>query len=100
MHLPENSISTWAYLCHEFVGAFMGGHQEPGWPSDLQLLPQKEGESLLKYMQRFNRVHRNIPDIHPAALIAAFQSNVRNRMICSKMNGWLPKIVNELYTLA
>jgi hypothetical protein len=35
MHLPGNSISTWANLCHEFVGAFMGGHQEPGRPSNL-----------------------------------------------------------------
>ena len=23
MHLPENSISSWADLCHEFIGAFM-----------------------------------------------------------------------------
>ena len=35
MHLPENSISTWENVCHEFVGAFTGGHQEPGRPSDL-----------------------------------------------------------------
>ena len=35
MHLLENSISTWADLCHKFVGAFMGGHQESGRPSDL-----------------------------------------------------------------
>ena len=72
MHLPENSISTLANLCNEFVGAFTCGHQEPGRPSDLQLLPQKEGESLQKYMRRFSRVHRNIPDIHPAAVIVAF----------------------------
>ena len=38
MQLPENSISSWADLCHEFVGAFTGGCQEPGRPSDLQLL--------------------------------------------------------------
>jgi hypothetical protein len=50
-------------------------------------------------MQRFNRVHRNIPDIHPVAVIAAFQSNMRNRRIRSKMNIRLPKTVNELYTL-
>jgi hypothetical protein len=49
MHLPENSISSWAGLCHEFIGAFMGGHQELGQPSDLQLLQQKEGETLRKY---------------------------------------------------
>ena len=43
MHLPENSILSWADLCHEFIGAFTDGHQEPGRPSDLQLLQQKEG---------------------------------------------------------
>ena len=26
MHLPMDSISSWADLCHEFVGAFTGGH--------------------------------------------------------------------------
>ena len=25
MHLPDNSISSWADLCHQFVGAFTGG---------------------------------------------------------------------------
>ena len=32
MHLPENSISSWANLCHEFIGAFTGGHQEQDHP--------------------------------------------------------------------
>src|SRR5215216_575516 len=99
MHLPENSISSGADLCHEFIGAFTGGHQEPGRPSDLQLLQQKVGDTLRKYLQRFSKVHRNIPNIHPAAVIAAFQSNVRNRRIRAKMNVRLPKTVKELYTL-
>ena len=86
MHLSENSILTWADLCHEFVGAFMGGHQEPGWPSVLQPRSQKEGETLQKYMQRFNRVYRNIPDIPPSVVVVVFQSNMRNHRICSKMN--------------
>ena len=50
MHLPENSISSWADMCHEFFGAFIGGHQELGRPSDLQLLQQKEGETLRMYL--------------------------------------------------
>ena len=37
---------------------------------------------------------------HPsAAVIAAFQSNVRNRKIRAKMNMRLPRTVKELYTL-
>ena len=27
MHLPVDSIFSWVDLCHEFVGAFTGGHQ-------------------------------------------------------------------------
>jgi hypothetical protein len=77
--LAENSISSWANLCHQFVGAFTGGHQPPGQESDLHLIPQKEGENLRKYIQRFSRVQHNIPDIHPAAVISAFHQNVRNR---------------------
>ena len=65
----------------------------------MQLLQQKEGETLWKYLQRFSRVHKNIPNIHPAAVIAAFQSNVRNSNFRSKMNVRLPKTMKELYTL-
>ena len=99
MHLLENSILSWGDLCHEFIGAFTGGHQEPDKTSDLRLLQQKEGETLRKYLQRFNKVHRNIPNIHPATVIEAFQSNVCNRRIRSKMNVQFPKTVKELYTL-
>ena len=43
MHLPENSIASWADLCNEFVGAFTGGHQELGRPSDCKpFLRRKE----------------------------------------------------------
>ena len=54
MHLPVDSISSWADLCHEFVGAFTGGHQAHGQASDLHIIPQKEGENLRKYIQRFS----------------------------------------------
>ena len=30
MHLPDNSISPWADLCHQFVGAFTGSHKPHG----------------------------------------------------------------------
>jgi hypothetical protein len=45
-------------------------------------------------------MHRNIPDVHPAAVIAAFHTNVHNRKMREKMNIRLPRTVNELYTLA
>ena len=33
MHSPVDSISSWSDLCHEFVGAFTGGHQAHGQAS-------------------------------------------------------------------
>ena len=50
MNLPENSISSWSDLYNEFVGAFTGGHKAPGQPSDLQVIPQRDGETLRKYI--------------------------------------------------
>ena len=99
MHLPEDSISSWADLCNEFVVAFRGGYREPGQPSDLRALLKKEGESLRKYLQRFSRVHHNIPKIDTAEVIAAVHTNVGNWRMRAKMNVRLPKTINELYTL-
>src|SRR6187399_472771 len=100
MHLPENSISSWAHLCHQFVGAFTGGHKPHGQESDLHILAQKEGESLRKYIQRFSRVQHNIPDVHHAAVISAFHQNVRNRGIREEMAMCKIRDVSELYALA
>ena len=100
MHLPDNSISSWADLCHQFVGAFTGGHKPHGQESDLHLLAQKEGEPLRKYIQRFSIVQHNIPDVHPAAVISAFHQNVRNRRMREEMAMCKIRDVSELYALA
>ena len=100
MHLPDNSISSWPDLCHQFVGAFTGGHKPRGQESDLHLLAQKEGEPLRKYIQRFSRVQHNIPDVHPAAVISAFHQNVRNRRMREEMAMCKIRDVSELYALA
>ena len=100
MHLPDNSISSWADLCHQFVGAFTGGHKPHGQESDLHLLAQKEGEPLRKYIQRFSSVQHNIPDVHPAAVISAFHQNMRNRRMREEMAMCKIRDVSELYALA
>ena len=56
VHLLIDSISSWSDQCHEFVGAFTGGHVAPGQASDLHVIPQRDGECLRKYIQRFSRV--------------------------------------------
>src|SRR6187399_3314786 len=100
MHLPDNSISSWADLCHQFVGAFTGGHKPHVQESDLHLLAQKEGEPLRKNIQRFSRVQHNIPDVHPAAVISAFHQNVRNRSMREEMAMCKIRDASELYALA
>jgi hypothetical protein len=100
MHLPENSISSWSDLCHQFVGTFVGGHQAPGQESDLHIIPQREGETLRKFMQRFSRVRYNIPDIDPAAVVSAFHQNVRNRKMREELAMNKVRSIAELYALA
>ena len=87
-------------MCHQFVGAFTGGHKPHGQESDLHLLAQKEGEPLRKYIQRFSRVQHNILDVHPAAVINAFHQNVRNRRMREEMVMCKIRDVSELYALA
>jgi hypothetical protein len=81
MNLPEGSISSWADLCHQFVGAYTGGYNLPGQPSE-----QRDGEPLCKYIQRFSHVQHNIPDVHPAAVIPSFHMNVHNRWMREEMS--------------
>src|SRR4051812_25013986 len=100
MHSREKSIPSWADLCQEFVGAFTGGHQAPGQASDLHIIPQKEGETLRKYIQRFSSVHHNIPDVHHAALISALHQNMHNRRMRGELSPKRVRDVVELYALA
>lgn len=75
--------------------AYQGGQE-----NDLHVILQRDGETLHKYIQRFRRVHHNIPDVHPAAVCIAFHMNVRNRRMRSEMNIVKVRTINELYALA
>ena len=44
MHLPRNSVASWADLCEQFVGAFQGGYRRLGTLTDLQHVHQKPGD--------------------------------------------------------
>lgn len=76
MYLPKNS---------EIYGA-------PGEESDLHIIPQKEGESLPKYIQRFSR-------IPPVAVIGAFHQNVRNPNMREELVVKQVRDVPEIYAV-
>ena len=66
----------------------------------MHIIPQKEGETLHKYIQRFSRVQYNIPDVHPAAVISACHQNMRNRKMRKELAMTKVKDMAELYVLA
>ena len=63
------------------------------------MLPQRDGESLHKYIQIFGHVHHNIPDVHPADVIAAFHTNMHNRRMREDLNIRQVMGIGELYAL-
>lgn len=100
MHLPIDSISSWSDICHEFVGAFTGDNVVPDQASDLHVIPQRDGECLRKYIQRFSRVQYNIPDVHPTVVISLFHQKVRNREMREELAMNKVADIAELYVMA
>ena len=45
MHLPENSISSWADLCNEFVGAFTSAIKSQGAPVICKSFHRRKGRA-------------------------------------------------------
>lgn len=65
----------------------------------MHIIPQKEGESLRKYNQRFSRIQHNILVVHPVVVISAFHQNMRNQKMREEMAMNKVRDVAELYTL-
>lgn len=53
-----------------------------------------------KYIQRFNRVLYNIPDVHPVAVISVFHQNMHNHKMREELVMNKVAYVAELYVLA
>ena len=64
------------------------------------MIPQRDGESLCKYIQIFSRVQYNIPDVHLATVISVFHQNMRNHKMHEELAMNKVKDVAELYVLA
>ena len=86
MHLPKESIHSWAELCTRFVSAFQGGFKRPGTLIQLHAIVQGKGERLREFMLRFLQVANTIPEAEDAAIIGAFMMNVRDRKMREELN--------------
>ena len=61
-----------------FVANFQGTRDRPPVAGDLRRIKQQLGETLQKYIQRFNSVRLKIPKVTDEAIISAFSDGVRD----------------------
>ena len=61
-----------------FVANFQGTRDCPPAGDDLQRIKQQPGETLQKYIQRFNNVRLMIPKVTDEAIISAFSDGIRD----------------------
>ena len=72
MNLPEESVSSWDDLCHQFEANFKPTYDRPASKGDLKAVKQCKDETVRKYIQRFCQVRSRIPNISDEEVISAF----------------------------
>ena len=76
LNLPPGSNSSWGELRERFIANFQGTHDRAPAAADLRHVKQQPGETLQKYIQRFNTVRLKIPRVSDEAIISAFSDGV------------------------
>ena len=69
LNLPSGSISSWGEMRDRFVANFQGTRDRPPAAGDLRRIKQQPGDTLQKYIQRFNNVRLKIPKVTDEAII-------------------------------
>ena len=78
LYLQHGSISSWDEMRDRFVASFQGTRDRPPAVGDLHHIRQQPGETLQKYIQRFNNTRLKIPKVTDEAIISAFSDSVRD----------------------
>ena len=78
LNLPPGSISSWNEMRDHFVANFQGTGDRPPAAGDLRRVKQQPGETLQKYIQRFNSVRLKIPKVTDEAIISLFSDAIRD----------------------
>ena len=78
LNLQHGSISSWDEMRDRFVANFQGTHDRPSAAGDLCRVKQQPGETLQKYIQRFNNTRLKIPKVTDEAIISAFSDGVHD----------------------
>ena len=61
-----------------FIANSQGNRDRPLAAGDLRRVKQQPGETLQKYIQRFNNVRLNIPKVTDKAIISAFSDGIHD----------------------
>ena len=78
LNLPPGSISSWDEMRSRFIANFQGTRDRPPAAGDLRRIKQQPGETLQKYIKRFDSVHLKIPKVTNEAIISVFSDGVRD----------------------
>ena len=78
LNLAHGTISSWDEMHTRFIANFQGTRDQPPPVSDLRRIKQQPGETLKKYVQRFNNARLKISRVSEEAIISAFSDGVRD----------------------
>ena len=72
LNLPPGLISSWDEMRDRVIANFQGTRDRPPAAGDLRRIKQQPGETLQKYIQRFNSARLKIAKVTDEAIISAF----------------------------
>ena len=78
LNLAPGTISSWDKMHTRFIANFQGTRDRPPVVGDLRRIKQQPGETLQKYIQRFNNGRLKIPKVTEEAIISAFSDGIRD----------------------
>ena len=78
LNLPPGLISSWDEMRTRFIANFQGTRDRPPAVTNMRRIKQQPGETLQKYIQRFNNARLKIPKVTEEAIISAFSDGVRD----------------------
>src|SRR5205809_4557128 len=78
-NLAPGSIGSFRDLTHSFRNQFAAGKRRKKSPAQLLAITQKEGETLLSFVNRFNLGKLEIGDCSEDVAVAAFTNGVKDK---------------------
>ena len=78
LNLAPGTISSWDEMRTRFIANFQGTRDQLLAVSDPRRIKQRQGETLQKYIQRFNNARLKIPKVPKEAIISAFSDGVHD----------------------